>query len=81
MYLILWTGMGFVNGFLSKTAPKLRFHHFHQNFIRTFIQNAHKKRSLISETSFCSDQLLFYIRLTNVSITFSAAPNAAAATL
>ena len=51
MYLILWTGMGFVNGFLLKADPKLLFHHFHQNFIRTFIQNAHKKRSLISETS------------------------------
>ena len=44
MYLILWTGMGFVNVFLLKAAPKLFFHHFHQNFIRTFIQNAHKKK-------------------------------------
>lgn len=51
MYLILWAWIDFVNGFLSKTATILRFHHFHQNFIRTFIQNAHKKRSLISETS------------------------------
>lgn len=59
----------------------LRFHRFHQNFTQTFIKNAHKKRSLISETSSYHCQSLIYIRLTNVSMTFNAAPNAAAATL
>lgn len=76
MYFILISNLYYVKIFLGN-PPLSSF--FLKLYL--FLHKMHKKRSLISETSFDTVPSQFYIWLTNVSITFNAAPNAAAATL
>mgnify|MGYP007039349948 CR=1 FL=1 len=77
MYLILISPTYFVKIF----SVNCSLSSFYLKFYPRFSKNAQKKEVPFLKPLFDTIPSQFYIWLTNVSITFSAAPNAAAATL